>query len=52
MLGPWGAMGVQLELECVNSLVDMTPVPTENPVGCSVVETGNVVLPGVWLVMG
>lgn len=46
-------MEVQLGLGCVSSsVVDMTSVPTEDPVDCSVVETGNVVLSGVWLVMG
>lgn len=46
-------MVVELELGCVNSSVlGTTLVPTGNLVGCSGVETDNVVMPAVWLGVG
>lgn len=49
VLGPGGATGVPLEMRCVNSSV---VVPTVDAVDCPSVETGNVVMPGVWVVRG
>lgn len=53
VLGPGGTTGVPLELRCVNSsVVGTTSVRTGDAVDCSGVETGNVVMLGVWLVRG